>query len=95
MGKIVKIFEKDFFSSDDGVLALAAEEVEDSPHKSGWAITGGIHTVADSWVGEFRATHEQYGVLEGEFESVVTCESEEAFEHFWRHHEPISLRRYE
>ena len=55
-------------------------------HESGWTITGEIVTDYCSWINDFTATHPKYGEIEGDFETTVTAESEEALNHFITHH---------
>lgn len=59
-------------------------------HESGWTISGKIHNDWFSWVNAFEAHHPTYGQVWGDFEKEVYVESEEAFEHFWKHHPPRS-----
>ena len=54
--------------------------------KSGWTIEGDIHEDWYEWVNEFKATHIVYGTIEGDFESEVTCENQEALDHFLANH---------
>lgn len=56
--------------------------------KSGWTIEGEVYEDYYEWVNYFTATHPVYGKIEGDFEEIVTAETQEAFEHFCRHHPP-------
>lgn len=78
---------------------MSASEVTDSgaedgthtkTHADGWTITGEIHEDYYVWVNDFRATHPELGTVEGNFEHEVKASSEEAFAHFWKHHEPVA-----
>lgn len=93
---VTKKFEEDFHSPG-GALTLRDSEVTEGneeggvhtrEHESGWTITGKIHEDYFTWVNEFTATHPEFGVISGDFENEVIAESEEAFNHFWKHHEP-------
>lgn len=93
---ITKRFRKDFFS-DGGALTLPVSAVSVVPvdsglhsrtHDSGWTISGMVHEDYYTWVNDFEASHPVYGKVQGNFESEVTADSEEAFQHFWKHHEP-------
>lgn len=92
------------FHSGGGALTLAEDEVSgvDLPpgrvnyskgvytrtHPDGWTITGKVWDDYYTWVNEFEASHPTHGVVWGDFERVVFATSEEAFRHFWEHHEP-------
>ena len=93
---VTKTYGKDFYSSG-GALTLSVSQVCDDrsesgthekAHESGWTIKGEIHEDYYTWVNDFEASHPEYGKLSGNFEGEVTAESEEAFAHFWKHHEP-------
>lgn len=93
---ITKKYGEDFHSSG-GALTLSVGQVCDDQsvsgthektHESGWTIRGEIHEDYYTWVNNFEASHSEYGKLSGNFESEVTAESEKAFAHFWKHHEP-------
>ena len=93
---ITKKFGQDF-NSYGGALTLDTEEVTDGneesgthtkTHASGWTITGAIREDYFVWVNSFKAMHPDHGTVEGNFEYEVTADSEEAFKHFWQHHEP-------
>jgi len=94
---IVKEFGKDFFS-DGGALTLNPEEVCENEassgieysrtHKDGWTIKGVIQEDYYAWVNEFEASHPKYGKVWGDFEVKVYADSEEGFQHFYKHHEP-------
>jgi len=89
MCKVIKRFGLDFHS-EGGALTLDPSQVMDSPHQSGWSIDGEIHEDYYEWVNFFKATHPTYGVVEGDFESEVVADSEEAFQHFYRNHPPVA-----
>ena len=100
---ITKKFGVDFHS-DGGALTLDAKEVTDGEeqggvhtktHDDGWTITGEIHEDYYEWVNAFKATHPEHGLVEGDFEQAVTATSEEAFAHFWKHHEPQAWDYYD
>lgn len=55
-------------------------------HDSGWTIFGKVNEDYYSWVNEFIATHEEYGVVSGDFESQVYADSEEGYKHFVENH---------
>lgn len=57
-------------------------------NESGWKIEGHIHEDYYEWVNDFQATHPYFGKVWGDFEDEVHADSEEAFEHFYRHHPP-------
>ena len=93
---ITKKFGVDFFG-EGGALTLPTECVSNDPyatgthartHDSGWTISGKIHEDHFLGVSEFFAFHLEHGMVHGNFEGVVKAESEEAFAHFWKHHEP-------
>jgi len=93
---IYKKFGEDF-KSEGGALTLASEEVTDGneeqgvytkAHNDGWVITGKIIEDYYVWVNSFVAYHPIYGFVCGDFEDTVYASSEEAFAHFWQHHEP-------
>lgn len=94
---IKKYFGKDF-RSEGGALTLDVSEVsDDNPqggthtktHADGWTITGRVHEDHYAWVGSFRATHPQYGIVEGDFENEVIATSEDGFNNFYENHKPI------
>lgn len=93
---VTKTFGKDFYSPD-GALTLETEQVSDSDpsngvhtrtHESGWTITGEVVEDYCTWVNDFTAFHPELGYVCGNFEKEVVASSEEAFQHFWQHHEP-------
>lgn len=93
---IVKKFGKDFFS-EGGALTLEPEEVTASgaksgvhtlSHESGWVVTGAITEDYYVWVNGFVAYHKHFGFIAGDFEEEVFASSKEAFQDFWKHHEP-------
>lgn len=53
---------------------------------SGWTVEGDVHEDWYEWVNEFVATHPVYGKIEGDFETEVTAESQEALDHFLANH---------
>ena len=57
-------------------------------NESGWLIEGEVHEDWYEWVNYFTAVHPIYGMIEGDFEDVVTAASDEALDHFMKHHEP-------
>jgi len=94
---ITKKFGEDFYSIG-GALTLDVSEVTDDDakggthtktHADGWTITGEVHEDYFVWVNLFRATHPEYGTVEGDFENEVKATSEMGFNHFWQHHQPI------
>ena len=93
---IIKQYGKDF-DSPGGALTLSVAEVSEEnvesgvherTHESGWTIRGEVHEDYYTWVNTFYARHPVYGTLFGDFEEVVMANSEEAFNHFWDHHQP-------
>lgn len=57
-------------------------------HSDGWTITAEIHCDYYSWINEFEATHPIYGFVKGDFEVLIEASSREAFEHFYKNHQP-------
>ena len=57
-------------------------------NKSGWTVTAVLQEDYYLWVNDFKATHPKYGIVEGNFENTVKATSQEAFNHFWKNHEP-------
>lgn len=57
-------------------------------HESGWTISGCLHEDYFIWVEEFVAIHPTFGIVSGDFMDEVYSSSEEAFAHFYKHHEP-------
>lgn len=94
---ITKKFGIDF-KSDGGALTLNPSEVcenhksetgnQHRTHPDGWTIYGEIKEDWIYWVNKFTARHPQYGSLWGDFENEVYADSEEAFQHFYKHHTP-------
>ena len=94
---VIKKFGVDFHSHG-GALTLPQSYVVDNEdvesgthtrtHDSGWTITGMLHEDYFVWVNEFEAKHPVYGEVKGDFEREVVATSQEAFEHFYRHHPP-------
>lgn len=72
----------------DGHQAYTLGPEDLGEHESGWAITGDVQEDYYRWVNEFEAIHPKYGKVYGDFETVVYAESEEALEHFIKHHPP-------
>lgn len=60
---------------------------------SGWTIEGNVVTDYYSWVNDFKATHPDYGFVEGNFENVVKATSEETLNTFLKEH-PIDFWNY-
>ncbi len=56
-------------------------------HDDGWTISGEAHEDWYEWVEDFNATHPVYGKVAGDFGYEVTADSEEAYQHFVKHHE--------
>jgi len=63
--------------------------------ESGWTIKGKVQEDYYEWVDFFTATHPKYGKIEGDFEDTVTAETQEAFEHFYKHHPPTEWDKSE
>jgi len=93
---VTRKFGRDF-NSQGGALTLDTSQVtlthaesgtHARTHASGWTITGEIQEDYYVWINEFKATHPELGCVEGDFEGEVKATSEEAFEHFWKHHQP-------
>jgi len=93
---IKKICGKDY-QNKEGALTLDTLDVQDvrlsdgryvKVNKSGWTIIGEIHEDYFEWVNEFEAYHKKYGVVYGDFEIEVFATSEEAYNHFYKHHKP-------
>ena len=91
------------FKSEGGALTLRQEAVTDldnpdtdvidprtysRTHERGWTITGKPQYDYCLWVNRFVARHPRLGMVWGNFEEEVHASSEEAFAHFWKHHEP-------
>lgn len=88
----------DFFS-EGGALTLHNSQIADDKsnpgyyvkkHPSGWTIGGCLVEDCFTWVNVFVAHHPTLGYVSGDFEREVWADSEEAFEHFYKHHTPIS-----
>ena len=58
------------------------------PRPSGWTISGQLHADWFVWVNDFDASHPHFGRVWGNFETQVHADSEEAFAHFYQHHQP-------
>ncbi len=54
--------------------------------KTGWWIQGGFIDELFGWVNDFYATHEDFGYVEGNFESEVRATSKKAYEDFIKHY---------
>lgn len=67
-------------------LTLTPEEL--GKNLDGWTITGDVREDYYQWVNDFEAEHPHYGKISGNFETEVKAESQEAFDHFWEHHQP-------
>lgn len=85
------------YPHDNSALTLYPSEVTDTEedsdffektHESGWTIKGYVYEDWYVWVNDFEAYHPLYGTLKGDFEKEIQAESREAFDHFWKHHEP-------
>lgn len=57
-------------------------------HKDGWTIHAEVKENYYYYIDEFWAQHKKYGTIKGSFDSIVTAESEEAYQHFIKHHKP-------
>jgi hypothetical protein len=55
---------------------------------SGWFIRGEVVVDYYEWVNIFEAMHPVYGVVHGDFEVKIVATSEEAYNHFIKHHKP-------
>lgn len=82
--KVTKTFGTDFYSSGGALTLAPSVGLQDS----GWTIEGEIHEDYYEWISNFEATHPNYGRVAGNFESTVTADSEEAFQHFYTNHTP-------
>ena len=78
-----------------GDAVLATEDPEQfngkfcaRSHRSGWTIEGELKEDYFVWVNQFTATHPEFGTVCGDFEEKVVASSEEAFQHFMKHHPP-------
>jgi hypothetical protein len=58
-------------------------------NESGWLIEGDVIKDYYEWVNEFKASHPEYGVVYGDFETNITATSREAYDHFVKHHTPF------
>ena len=97
---IIKEFGKDFHS-EGGALTLSILEVseidlsedecgkiEERLHSDGWKIKAMTHADYYRWVNAFEATHPTYGKVWGDFEDKVFADTEEGYNHFYKHHTP-------
>jgi hypothetical protein len=87
----------------DKVFTKTAEELGRTPgmsltlfprdvgtHDSGWTITGEVHYAEyPVCVFEFEAVHPELGRVWGDFDEAVHADSQEALEHFVKHHPPV------
>jgi len=84
------------FSSSGGALTLPAFEVGDysigvqtsHTHPDGWTVTATVVEDHYEWINEFSAVHPTLGKVWGDFETEVHADSEEAFEDFYKNHQP-------
>lgn len=87
------------FHSKNGMLSLSSSSVDPkgcgtggekmiATHRSGWTIEGVLKEDWFTWVNEFVATHPRFGKVTGDFMTKIKASSQEAFNHFWKHHEP-------
>ena len=53
---------------------------------SGWQVKAQVHEDYYEWVNYFEAFHPSYGLVFGDFESMVFASSDEALENFLKHH---------
>jgi hypothetical protein len=94
---ITKKYGVDYPVSKGGALTLRREDVTEGQeesgfryreHESGWLIAGDIKEDYFTWVNSFFASHPKFGLVFGDFEQKVYASSQEAFNHFWKHHRP-------
>ena len=57
-------------------------------HDSGWTITAKVKKYNFLWVSYFEASHPVFGNIKGDYEYGIKSESEEAIDHFYKHHPP-------
>lgn len=55
-------------------------------HLSGWTICGEVHEDYFQWVNNFVATHNEYGIVSGDFETQIYADSQEGYDHFRKWH---------
>jgi hypothetical protein len=55
-------------------------------HESGWTICAEIKEDWFEWIDDFEASHPIYGKLYGTFEYEVFYETDDALDHFMKHH---------
>ncbi len=100
---ITKRFGVDFHSPG-GALTLEVGEVSEKPvesgrhsrtHADGWTIEGDVHEDYFVWVNEFSASHPHHGRVWGNFENEVHADTEEGFQHFFKHHPPSAWDYYD
>lgn len=68
--------------------SFESEQEFQRTHDSGWTIKGRICHDYASWVNDFEANHPQLGRVWGNFENEVYATSDQAFRHFFEHHQP-------
>ncbi len=83
------MFTKNDFNYQGGHMALTLHPSELGVNESGWSISGQVHEDYYEWVNYFEAVHPVFGRVWGDFEDVVYADSEEAFNDFYKNHEPI------
>jgi hypothetical protein len=87
------------FKTERGMLSLDSSAVDPkgcgcggefmvATHDSGWTIEGELREDYYTWVNKFKATHPVYGKVVGDFMTKVKATSLEAFNHFYKHHQP-------
>lgn len=57
-------------------------------NSSGWTLVGEVREDYYQWINKFTAYHKELGVVFGDFEHTVTASSQEALDHFMKHHPP-------
>jgi hypothetical protein len=97
--KLLKFEPYEDYPYDDSALTLREEVLgEDAEigvettylNESGWTITATLTEDYFYWINDFKATHKDFGVVEGDFEEGINATSKEAFAHFYKHHTPKS-----
>ncbi len=96
---VTKKFGVDFDSSG-GALTLKPEYVREkeeigggyhvTTHSNGWTILGYVQEDCYQWVNKFEAEHFKFGRVWGDFEDVVSADSEEGYQDFYRNFPPES-----
>jgi hypothetical protein len=74
----------------DGHMAYTLCPTCVGENPSGWTIDAEVQEDYFKWVNYFEANHPKYGEMRGNFEKKVVAESKEAYDHFFKHHEPDS-----